>query len=104
MPVVSMMKMQGDPDELAAKIKEHVEPVGRRLAPKHGGLINILARNPDGITVINVWEHEEGRHAMAAEPEIQAAISAAGLPQPQFEGYEVLNLNITQGASAFMQR
>ena len=103
MPVVSMMKMQGDADQLAAKVREHVEPVARRLAPKHGGLVNIVARTPDGITVINLWENEEGRHAMAAEPEIQAALGAAGLPQPQFEGYEVLNLNITQGASAFMR-
>jgi quinol monooxygenase YgiN len=94
--VVSMMRMQGDPDELAAAIREHVTPVARTLAEKHGGLLNIVARRPDGILAINLWENEEGRQAMAAEPEIQQAVAAAGLPAPAFEGYEVLELNVTE--------
>ncbi len=65
MAVVSMMRMSGDPDELAAKLREHVAPVGRELAPNHGGLGNIVARTADGLLVINLWETEEGRHAMA---------------------------------------
>jgi hypothetical protein len=92
MPVVSMMRMEGDPDALVAKINEHVDPVGQRLAPKHGGLLNIVAKTDSGIMVINLWETEEGRHAMAAEPEIQEAVRAAGLPPPGFEGYEVLEI------------
>ena len=65
MAVVSIMKMQGDPDELAAKLREHVQPVGRELGPTHGGLGNIVARTDEGIMVINLWENDEGRHAMA---------------------------------------
>jgi hypothetical protein len=38
MAVVSMMRISGDPDELAVKIEQHIRPVGRRLAPQHGGL------------------------------------------------------------------
>jgi hypothetical protein len=94
MAVVSIMKMSGDPDELAAKLREHVRPVGRELAPKHGGLGNIVARTDDGIMVINLWESEEGRHAMAEEPEIQQALRAGGFPPPAFEGYEVLDMTI----------
>ncbi len=90
MPVVSMMRMSGDPEDLAARLQEHVHPVARRLAPQHGGLGNIVARTNDGVLVINLWENEEGRHAMAEEPEIQEAIRAAGLPAPNFEGFEVL--------------
>jgi hypothetical protein len=89
MAVVSMMRISGDPDELAAKVEEHLRPVGRKLAPKHGGLGTIVAKTSDGIIAINLWETEEGRHAMAQEPEIQAAVQAAGLPEPHFEGYEV---------------
>jgi hypothetical protein len=60
--------------------------VGRRLAPEHGGLGTIAAKTDDGILVINPWETEEGRHAMAEEPEVLEALQSAGLPMPAFEG------------------
>jgi hypothetical protein len=101
MPVVSMMWIPGAPEQLAAAIREHVEPVTQRLADKHGGLANIVARDADALLVINLWESEEGRHAMAAEPEIQEAVRAAGLPAPNFEGYEVLELRVSERAPAF---
>ncbi len=94
MAVVSMMRIPGNADELAAKVREHLGPVGRELAPKHGGLGNIIARADDGLLIINLWENEEGRHAMAEEPRVQEAIQAAGFPQPAFEGYEVIAMTI----------
>ena len=95
MPVVSMMRLPGDPDELLARITEHLEPVTWRLAPSHGGLLNIVARDgEDGIVVINVWETDEGRRAMAAEPEVQEALGKAALPQPAFEGFDVATIRI----------
>jgi len=57
MAVISMMRMSGDTDELAQKLQGIAE-VGRRLAPKHGGLGTIAARTDDGILVINLWENE----------------------------------------------
>jgi hypothetical protein len=93
MPVISMMRMSGDTDELAQKL-QGVAEVGRRLAPKHGGLGTIAAKTDDGILVINLWDNEEGRHAMAEEPEVLEALQSAGLPMPQFEGYEVLDMRI----------
>jgi hypothetical protein len=98
MPVISMMRFQGDTDQLAAAIREHLDPVAERLAEKHGGLANIVARTADGVLVVNLWETEEGRHAMAEEPEIQQAIRAAGLPAPNFEGFEVLELHVNERA------
>ncbi len=98
MAVVSMMRMAGDPDELAAKLREHVEPVGRELAPKHGGLGTIVARTDDGIMVINLWENEEGRHSMAQEPRVLEALQAGGFPPPAFEGYEVIEMTILPAA------
>jgi hypothetical protein len=88
-----MMRMSGDTDELAQKLQGIAE-VGRRLAPKHGGLGTIAAKTDDGILVINLWENEEGRHAMAEEPEVLEALQSAGLPMPSFEGYEVLDMRI----------
>ena len=93
MAVISMMRMSGDTDELAQKLQGIAE-VGRRLAPKHGGLGTIAAKTDDGILVINLWENEEGRHAMAEEPEVKEALESAGLPMPNFEGYEVLDMRI----------
>jgi hypothetical protein len=99
MPVVSMMRMEGDADELSAKAGGELQEVTERLGPGHGWLGTIVARDGDaGILIINLWEHEEGRHAMAEEPEIQAAIRAGGFPQPKFEGYEVLSMNLRETA------
>ena len=91
MPVVSMMKMAGNTDELLEKM-QGIDEVAQRLAPGHGGLLNIVAKTDEGILVINLWETEEGRHAMAEEPEIQQALQSAGLPRPGFEGYEVAQI------------
>ena len=91
MPVVSMMRIAGDPEDLLARMAEHIGPVSDRLAEKHGGLLNVVARDgDDGILVVNLWESEEGRQAMAREPEIQEALAAARFPAPAFEGYEVM--------------
>jgi hypothetical protein len=99
MPVVSMMRIPGDADALVAAMREHVEPIAERLAEKHGGLATITVRDGDrGLLAINVWETEEGRHAMAEEPEIRDAIAAAGFPMPAFEGYEVLSMRVTERA------
>jgi len=46
------MKFSGDSDELAAKLREHVRPVGMELAPKHGGLGTIIARTDATIAPI----------------------------------------------------
>jgi hypothetical protein len=101
MPVVSMMRIPGDPDSLAAGMEEHIIPVSERLAPQHGGLLNIVARDGDrGLLVINVWQTDEGRHAMAAEPEIQDALRAAGFPVPAFEGYEIVRMFVAENAPA----
>jgi hypothetical protein len=100
MPVVSMMRMEGDPDELVASIRQ-LDSVAEGLAMKHGGLLHIVARDGDrGVLVINVWETDEGRHAMAEEPEIQEAIRAAGLPAPHFEAYPIETLRVSDQAVA----
>jgi hypothetical protein len=93
MAVVSMMRMSGDTDELYSKMQSMMD-VGREYAPKHGGLGTIVARTDDGILVINLWETDEGRHAMAEEPAVLEALMAAGLPSPAFEGHEVLYMAI----------
>jgi hypothetical protein len=92
------MRMSGDPEELIARLNEHIEPVTERLARAHGVLLNIVARDGDeGILVVNLWETDEGRHAMAQEPEMQAALGRAGLSAPRFEGYEIVAIRAAEG-------
>jgi hypothetical protein len=98
MAVLSMMRFAGDPDELFAKVRDHVDPVTSRLAPRHRRIANVVARTGDGIVVVNLWESEEGRVAMAAEPEVQVAVGSAGLPRPELEACEVLTLRVEPGA------
>jgi hypothetical protein len=93
MAVVSMMTFPGDTDELQAKMQGMTQ-IGRDLARKHGGLGTIVARSDEGLLVINLWENEEGRHAMAEEPAVQQGLRDAGLPAPAFKGYEVLEMHI----------
>ncbi len=91
MAVLSVMSIQGNPDELVARMEEKIEPVAARKAPLYGGISSTVVRTDDGITIYNLWETEDGRHRMADDPEIQAAVRDAGFPKPEFAGYEVLS-------------
>src|SRR3954447_20944532 len=91
MAVLSVMSIQGNPDELVARMKETIEPVAARKASLYGGISSTVVRTDDGITIYNLWETEEGRHRMADDPEIQASMREADFPKPDFTGYEVLS-------------
>ena len=105
MAVLSVMSIPGNADELVARFAETLEPVGRRRAPIYGGISTTVVRTDDGITIYNLWQTEEGRHKMAEDPEIQAAIRAANFPEPHFAGYEVLAHGTAgDGASSLARR
>lgn len=88
--VVSMMRIQGDPDELAAKARDTIGPVADQKAAQYGGISSTIVKTDDGIMIINFWATEEGRHQMAADPDVQQAVREANFPAPGFEGYPVL--------------
>ena len=90
MAVVTLMRFAGDPDELFAKVRDRVDPVTSRLSPAHGRISNVVARTDEGILVVNLWSSEDGRQAMAEEPEVQQAVMGAGLPRPDVQVFEVL--------------
>lgn len=89
MPVISMMRVPGDAEKLEAAAREHLTDVVERLAEKHGRILSIAAKTDDGLLLINLWETDAGRHAMAEEPEILEGLRAAGFPPPAFEAHEV---------------
>ena len=99
MAVVSMMKMSGDADELAAKLREHVAPVGRELAPGHGGLGTIVVphrrRRADHQPL---GERRRPPRAGRRSRGSSRRSQAGGFPPPAFEGYEVLTWTILPAA------
>ena len=84
---------------LAAGIRRRHRTVAEQYAEKHGGLLDVVARTDDGVTAIDLWQNDAGRHAMAEEPDIQAALPRSS-PRPHFEGYEVLALRKGSGLEA----
>jgi len=91
MAVLSIMSLQGDPDELLARMEATIEPVAARKAPQFGGISSTVVRTDDGITIYNLWSDDEGRHKLAEDQEMQEALRAADFPQPRFVGYQVLS-------------
>jgi steroid delta-isomerase-like uncharacterized protein len=91
MAVLSVMKIEGDPDDLIARMQAAIDPVAARKAPLYGGISSTVVRLDDGIKIFNLWQTEEGRHQMAADPEVQSALRAGGFPEPKFTGYEVIS-------------
>jgi hypothetical protein len=89
MTFTSVHKMLGDPDDLLARKREHMDPVVERLAPAHGAILSITAKSEDGIVTVNVWETAEGAAAFTRDAEALAAQRTSGLPMPaSFERYD----------------
>ena len=97
--VVSIMEFSGDPEEIRGKISG-VDEVTRRKAPEYGGISSTVLKTDNGVMIINMWDSEDGRHRMAADPEIQQAVMDAGLPPPSATGYEVLMHRTPEQVSA----
>src|SRR6185437_13319677 len=105
MAVLSVMKIEGKPDDLIARMQDTIGPVGARKGPQYGGISSTVVRLDDGIKIFNLWQTEEGRHQMAADPEVQAALKTAGFPEPSFTGYEVVwTRSAIDGAKELAQR
>src|SRR5436190_265104 len=90
MTVLSVMSIKGDPGDLVSRMERSIDPVARRKAPQYGGMSSTVVLTDEGIKIFNMWREEEGRHRMADDPEVQAALREAGFPEPKFKGYEVL--------------
>ena len=89
MMVMSMLRIEGDPDNIIERMHD-VEEVATRIAPEMGGISSTMLRTEGGIIVVNLWKDEHGRHRMADHPQMRAAMLKANLPEPHAEGYEVI--------------
>lgn len=82
MAFLSMHTMDGDPDDLLARKRQHMDPVVQRLAPGFGAIWSATARTGKGIITVNLWDSAEGAAQFSRQPEAQEAQRASGLPSP----------------------
>ena len=95
MPVVSIMRLFGDPDALFAAVRR-VDEVAAPKARAGGGISHTLARAEDGLVMVNLWETQEAADALNADPEVRQAVDEAmrgvhSTRPPVYESYEVLH-------------
>jgi len=95
MALLSIHTMEGDPDDLLARKRQHMDPVTERLAPAYGALVSVTSRTKTGILTVNVWETPEGAAAFSQDPEAQRAQRESGLPRAiTFERFTDADLTI----------
>lgn len=81
MALLSIHTMEGDPDDLLARKRQHMDPVTERLAPAYGALVSVTSRTKTGILTVNVWETPEGAAAFSQDTEARRAQQESGLPR-----------------------
>ena len=91
MAVLVVIRMTGDPDQLVPLLNEHLSPIMDEIAPRQGALWHSLAKTPDGVIVVDVWESADGLQNVLSQPEMQQAIERSGLPEPQIDVYELVD-------------
>jgi hypothetical protein len=87
---LAIQGLPGDPDDLLARKRAHLDPLAERLAPACGWLLSVTVRTDDGLLTFDLWASREAAEALAGRPEMALAWRESGLPDPaRFEGYEV---------------
>ena len=88
MAVLSIFKIQGDPDELFAIQEEKIAPAAREYAAANGGIAHFTARTDDGLLIVNAWESPEA--ASGAGEAIMPIAREAGITPTDYQQYELL--------------
>lgn len=100
MPYVTLMRFEGDPEDLLARKEQYLDPVTARVAPAAGGLAHITAKTADGLLLINVLADPEGAERVGLHPDVEAALLESGLPRATTERYEVARFVVAPNALA----
>ena len=93
MSVLAMVKLNGDPDLILEAKAKYMDPIAEAPFRKHGHRSQIVARNGEGVVVINIWDNAEGRDLANADPNMQEArsqILAATSATTEFANWEIL--------------
>src|SRR5215472_12572648 len=82
MAFLSIHTMEGDPDDLLARKRRHMDPLVERLAPGFGAIASVTSKTASGIITVNLWATADGAAAFSQNPEALQAQRASGLPKP----------------------
>jgi hypothetical protein len=93
-----MVKLNGDPDRILEAKTKLMDPAAEIPFREHGHRSQIVARNNDGVIVINIWETADGRDLANADPRMQEArnqILAETGATPEFANWELVEEKTT---------
>ena len=87
---LTVMKIDGDLDELAARYRESAETMAQ-VGRDHGLILHAAARTEDGLMVVNLWPSREESEAAAGDRRRIAEAARHGLDQRRIsrDHYEV---------------
>ena len=91
---VTIVKFNGDPDELLSFKKEKIDPYIRPRAQERGAVAQTVLKTDEGLMVINFFSTVEGRDAMAEhvnnDPEFHRIFEDGGKQRPVPVPYDVV--------------
>jgi hypothetical protein len=95
---LTVMKIEGDPDELAARYGESSETMAH-VGQDHDLILHTAARTEDGLMVVNLWPSKEESEAASRDQRRIAEVARHGLDERQISSahYEVENWQVGSG-------
>ena len=87
-------RFAGDPADLAARYHRQfamlMDAAGDN--PPEGLLAHTCTRTADGLVIVDAWESADQWRAMAESDAFRTSIAESGLPEPQVEFGELINV------------
>jgi hypothetical protein len=82
MPYLTIFELEGDPDELLEVKRRRIDPVAADAARENGGMAHMVAKTPNGLIVLNLWERPEGPERVAEK--VRPIATGVNFPQPSY--------------------
>jgi len=90
MTVLYILRLDGDADEIAAKVADVSDEAWSILAD-HGFVGETLGRTDEGVVIAEVWKSPDGYRDGIAHPVVQSEFARVAMPQVHVQGpYEVV--------------
>jgi heme-degrading monooxygenase HmoA len=91
-------RFSGDPADLAARYQRQFAALMEAAGPTPppGLIAHTCTRTADGLVIVDAWESADQWRAMAASEEFRSSLAEFGLPEPQVEFGELINVFRTE--------
>jgi heme-degrading monooxygenase HmoA len=94
MPDTIIARFSGDPADLSARYKRQFASLMAASGdtPPEGLIAHTCTQTADGLVIVDAWETAGHWRAMAESDAFKNSIAEAGLPEPQVEFGELINV------------